>query len=204
MRDRVVAQFRRPSGWAGRVVGWVMARRPSNRQRNRWTVDLLGLRPTDRVLEIGFGPGLALERAAGRVTQGEIVGIDHSQTMLAQASSRNAREIRDGRMRLMIGAAEELDAARLGRFDAIYSINVSMFWRDPAAVFAKLHELLAPGGVLATTHQPRQAKARPEDADAMAERLSAWLKAASFERVRTERLALEPIPAVCVLGHRAP
>jgi hypothetical protein len=49
----IVGQFGHPRGMAGSVAGWVMARRPSNRQRNRWVVSLLDVQPTDRVLEIG-------------------------------------------------------------------------------------------------------------------------------------------------------
>src|SRR6187551_3753374 len=56
----IVGQFGHPRGAAGNVAGWVMAHRPSNRQRNRWVASLLDVQPTDRVLEIGFGPGLAI------------------------------------------------------------------------------------------------------------------------------------------------
>ena len=59
----VVRQFGHPHGIGGRLAGCVMVHRSSNRQRNRWVVSLLDVQPTDRVLEIGFGPGLAL---AGR------------------------------------------------------------------------------------------------------------------------------------------
>jgi hypothetical protein len=49
------------------MAGWVMAHRPSNRQRNSWVVSLLDVRPADRVLEIGFGPGLAIGELSRRV-----------------------------------------------------------------------------------------------------------------------------------------
>jgi len=51
-----IGQGHHPRGAAGSVTGWVFARRPSNRQRNRWVVSLLGVRPVDQVLELGFGP----------------------------------------------------------------------------------------------------------------------------------------------------
>jgi ubiquinone/menaquinone biosynthesis C-methylase UbiE len=54
-----------------------MAHRPSNRRRNRWVVSLLGIRPADQVLEIGFGPGLAIAELA-RAGAGHVYGIDHS------------------------------------------------------------------------------------------------------------------------------
>ena len=56
----VIGQGHQPRGAAGSVTGWVFAHRPSNRQRNGWAVSLLGVQPANRVLEIGFGPGLAV------------------------------------------------------------------------------------------------------------------------------------------------
>jgi len=58
--NKVYAQFRRPSGLLGRLAGWIMANRPSNIERNRWTVDLLNIKETDHVLKLGFGPGLSI------------------------------------------------------------------------------------------------------------------------------------------------
>lgn len=34
-------QFERPHGAMGALAGFVMSHRPSNRERNRWTVDLI-------------------------------------------------------------------------------------------------------------------------------------------------------------------
>ena len=56
----MVGQFGHPRGTAGSVAGWVMAHRSSNRRRNNWVVSLLDVQPGERVLEIGFGPGLAV------------------------------------------------------------------------------------------------------------------------------------------------
>jgi hypothetical protein len=61
---KFVTQFRRHSRLGGRLAGSQMASRSSNRQRNAWVVSLLELKPTYRVLEIGFGPGIAIREAA--------------------------------------------------------------------------------------------------------------------------------------------
>ena len=75
LRTWLVSQFGHPRGIAGRLAGWVMAHRPSNRRRNAWTVDLLDLQPGERVLDIGFGPVLSLHRIAARVgTPGFVAG----------------------------------------------------------------------------------------------------------------------------------
>ncbi len=90
----MVSQFHRPRGAAGWLAGREMALRPSNRQRNRWAVALLDVGPTDRVLEIGFGPGIAIREAARRATRGRVAGIDHSPEMVRQATRRNAAAVR--------------------------------------------------------------------------------------------------------------
>src|ERR1700753_1993782 len=87
-----VGQGHHPRGAAGSVTGWVFAHRPSNRQRNRWVVSLLDVRPADQVLEIGFGPGVAVA-ALVRAGAAHVYGIDHSGVMLRQASRRNAAGI---------------------------------------------------------------------------------------------------------------
>ena len=84
----VYRQFRRPTGLLGRLAGWIMANRPSNIERNRWTVDVLNVQPADHVLEIGFGPGLAIAQVARLAPQGRLVGIDHSALMIERASRR--------------------------------------------------------------------------------------------------------------------
>src|SRR5881275_2886306 len=111
----VIGQAHQPRGAAGSVSGWMFAHRPSNRQRNRWAVSLLDVRPTDRVLEIGFGPGVAVAELV-RAGAGHVVGIDHSAVMLRQASRRNAAAIRAGRVALLEAPVEQLP---YGPFDAV-------------------------------------------------------------------------------------
>src|SRR5215207_9292668 len=112
MRQRVIAavygQFGRPTGVWGRAAGLLMARRSSNRRRNAWTVSLLEVRPDDRVLEIGFGPGLAILELSRIARDGYICGIDHSELMLRQARSRNADGIGRGVVNLRLGSVDAL------------------------------------------------------------------------------------------------
>jgi len=184
LRRSVIGQFRRPHGLFGRVAGWVMANRPSNRRRNAWTVELLDVRAGDRVLEIGYGPGLALAEMAGRVGSGAVIGLDHSETMRAVAAARNRQAIAEGRLRLHVGRVEDLAAGTVpglgGPFDRIYAINTALFWRNRQAVFGALARRLAPGGRVAVT----------------AEMCAAGLTDVHIACLRE----LSPM-AVCIMGH---
>ena len=200
-------QFKQPRGMLGRLAGWIMASRPSNRRRNAWTVELLDLGPGDRVLEVGYGPGLALELVAGRVSEGRIVGLDHSETMWHHAARRNRVAVAAGRMRLLVGSVDDLsrDAGSelAGPFDKIFGVNLAMFWDDPVAVFRAFNDRLAVGGIVAITHQPRTGDKTNAAALAGAERIGSAMTAAGLADVRVERLEeLTPI-AVCVIGRRA-
>jgi SAM-dependent methyltransferase len=115
----VYTQFGRPRGVLGYVAGYVMAHRPSNVERNDWALSLLSIKPTDRVLEIGFGPGIAAAKSAARAA--EVVGVDRSPLMLRQATRRNKELIQRGKLRLMLGSVEAL-APELGLFDERSSI----------------------------------------------------------------------------------
>jgi SAM-dependent methyltransferase len=127
----IVSQFLHPRGLAGHVVGWEMALRPSNRKRNVWAVSLMDVQPSDRILEIGFGPGIAVREIARRATLGQVVGIDRSAVMRAQAARRNAAAIRAGRVSLMVASIDDPPAFDRP-FDKILAVNNMGMWSEPA------------------------------------------------------------------------
>lgn len=193
----VVGQGGHPRGAAGRVTGWVFAHRPSNRRRNAWVVSLLEVRPTDRILEIGFGPGVAVARLV-RAGAGHVTGIDHSAVMLRQASRRNAAAIRAARVTLVQASAEDLPPD-LGSFDAVLAVNSLGFWPDAGEQLAELRGRLVPGGRIAIVSQPRSPGATASTSRSAATDIEDLLRSAGFERIRTETLPLSP-PVVGVLA----
>lgn len=193
-----VGQAHHPRGAAGRVTGWVFAHRPSNRRRNRWVVSLLGVRPADQVLEVGFGPGIAVAELV-RAGAGHVYGIDHSGLMLRQASKRNAAAIRAGRVTLINGPADQLPPAVHGPFDAILAVNSHGFWPAPAERLAELRRRLAPGGRIAIASQPRCPSATAGTSRNAADEVENLLRSAGFTQMSTQTLPLSP-PVICVLA----
>ncbi|HZZ84079.1 MAG TPA: methyltransferase domain-containing protein [Anaeromyxobacteraceae bacterium] len=201
LRSAILGQFGKPSGPLGALAGLIMRVRPSNRLRSFRTLDLLDLQPGDRLLEIGFGPGLALTRGAELASAGKVIGIDHSELMLSQARRRNAKAVKAGRVELFLASAEILPAFAES-FDKVMAVNVYGFWKDPVRVLTQLLDVMNPGGLIALTTQPRHRGATADDARVAAERMGAALRSAGFAEVRTELLEMTPVAAACVLGRK--
>jgi SAM-dependent methyltransferase len=194
----VVSQFGHPRGPAGHVTGWVMGHRRSNVERNHWVASLLAPGPTDRVLEVGCGPGVALGELVRLAPDGHVCGVDRSKVMVRQARRRNAAAVRAGVLDVRVGTAEDLPDFG-PPFDRVMAVNSLGFWPDPPARLRELRALLRPGGVIAVASQPRCPGATPETSEAAAREIRALLDAAGFDDLRVERLELQP-PVVCVLG----
>lgn len=199
LRSIIVSQFERPRGLLGWLVGWILARRGSNLTRNRWTVDLLDPKSGERVLEVGCGPGVALELCLSRMSV-KAVGVDHSALMISQAAKRNTKAMRAGRLTLIEGAIADVPG-HLAPFDKAFSINVIQFV-DKRAFIARARALLKPQGLFVTTYQPRDANASRSGALAMAAQLRELLTAEGFGDIRVEEIDLKPVPAVCVSARR--
>ncbi len=155
-------QYRQPSGPIGRWIGSKMARQ--HQPENHWTVNLLDVQPTDHILEIGFGPGIAVEAVANRATNGLVAGIDFSQTMVSAARKRSAASVRAGKVDLRYGDAAHLPFAD-SRFDKAFSIHSIYFWPDPVPVLAEIYRVLKPDGLLVLTVLPKE-KWNPENPEA--------------------------------------
>ena len=194
----VIGQAHHPRGAAGRVTAWEMAHRPSNRQRSVWVVSLLDVRPTDRVLEIGFGPGLAIAELV-RSGAGHAYGIDHSEVMLRRASRLNAAAVRAGRVTLVRASVDQIPPALEGPFDAVLAVNALAFWAAPAERLAQLRRRLAPGGRMAVASQPRCPGATADTSRNAAREIEGLLRDAGFTNLSTHTLPLDP-PVACVLA----
>jgi SAM-dependent methyltransferase len=207
----LVHQFRNPTGAGGHVAGLIMSHRSSNVTRGRWAVEQLAIQPTDRVLELGCGPGVALAALADRA--GLAVGVDQSPVMIGQAGRRNRAAVAAGRAQLVHTTVEELlplertgDAAAPPfdqPFDAVLAVNNVGFWNDPGGRLTVLRDLIRPGGRVALVNQPRCPGADAATSRAAAADLTDLLETAGYTGIAVETLDLDP-PAVCVLGYCPP
>jgi protein-L-isoaspartate O-methyltransferase len=121
--------------------------------RIAWAFDALAPKPSDRLLEIGCGQGLAVAAICERLTSGTILAIDRSATMIAAARRRNQNYIREGKATFVTMALADMTFGSQ-RFDKVFAINVNLFWRDAARELAIIRSILAPRGRLHLVFEP--------------------------------------------------
>ncbi|MCL2448469.1 MAG: methyltransferase domain-containing protein [Polyangiaceae bacterium] len=200
LRDSFFAQFAHPRGALGWLVGHLMAWK--NGERSRWAIDLLSPRPGEKVLEVGFGPGVDLQRLLRRVgDRGFVAGVDISNEMVRQARARNRAAVAAQRARIELGSPESLPFGD-GMFDAIYSSNSAQFWPDLPRAIEELQRVLSPSGRLFVVVQPMWPGATKADTDRWEEKLVGAMRAASFADVKAVQKAMPPAPATCAIALR--
>jgi ubiquinone/menaquinone biosynthesis C-methylase UbiE len=100
---------------------------------------LAELAPPQRALDLGTGTGVAAKAVAGRFDSAEVVGVDLSARMIAEASARLPRALAD-RVAYSIADASALPFAD-GAFQLVTLMNMIPF-------FDELARVVAPGGAV--------------------------------------------------------
>jgi ubiquinone/menaquinone biosynthesis C-methylase UbiE len=195
----LVDQFHHPRGIMGFLAGRIMAKRKSNLERSRWTVDLLQIEKGDRVLELGPGPGTTLGLVLERTPEGFVVGVDHSSVMLSQCRRANRQAVAEERLSLIQAGFTRLpDLPCL--FDKILAVNSLQFDGMTSETLSGITKHLKPGGTFAVTFQPRGKEPTDEKAAAFAENVARLLENSGLKHIRIEKLPLDPVCAMCFLG----
>jgi ubiquinone/menaquinone biosynthesis C-methylase UbiE len=166
-----------------------------NADMARAVVGMLELGGTEEVLEIGFGPGVAVAALVPRLPGGHVCGVDPSPVMLRQASRRNRPAVRAERVQLRLGTAGALPWPDQ-HFAAVYSVNALQFWHLDADL-QEVRRVLIPGGQLALGVHEWAGKAR-RDAPTrdLAREVPTALERAGFDLGDVKRVRARSGPAL--------
>src|SRR5262245_3133438 len=131
-----------PTGLLGRFLAWIMAAETA--ATNEKALELLAFRPDDHVLEVGFGHGRTLARAATFVPMGFVAGVDVSEAMVRMATYRNRQFLKQGRIEVKRANSAQIPYPD-ARFDRAYAIHTLYFWPDPYIHLREIFRVMKPG-----------------------------------------------------------
>lgn len=110
-------------------------------------VESMKIRPTDRVLEIGCGHGVAATLICEKLKSGTYLAIDRSKKMVDMATKRNQRFVNVGLAKFMQSEFESLDLGDK-KFDKVLAMRVRLFHEQPEQAIKLARRWLSPKGKL--------------------------------------------------------
>ena len=188
MPPRFIArQLSHPTGLVGRIMGRLMNRH--NAKLNAFAVHQLKLKPSDRVLEIGFGGGVTLPLLIKQA--GFVGGVDRSLDMVKRAKAIFSDAVSSGRAEFRQGTVEALPF-EVSSFEKVCTVNTVYFWSSLDAGFLEIHRVLSPGGSVVVGFLPKERMDRlgmPIDifTSRTPESVITALTSTGFTNVRVER-----------------
>jgi ubiquinone/menaquinone biosynthesis C-methylase UbiE len=199
IRNYLSRQFGKPSGLFGRLIETRMSKRTAGDAK--WTVSLLDIQPTSRVLEIGFGGGVSTQLASKEASEGFVAGIDHSTTMVQVARERNADANQSGAHGTQPWRCRVHQLSR-----RLLSLHSIYFWSNPVECLKGFRRVLKPGGLLAITIQPKNRWGRAQIGSPgmtlfFGNQVGELFSSAGFRNVRTESSTENgEVSLQCILG----
>ena len=105
------------------------------------------LRPNDRLLDIGTGPGTITADLAARLSAGSVTGIDNAPTAVAETRRLVAER---GLRNLTVTEGDVYALAHPdGAFDVVHAHQVLQHLSDPVAALREMSRVCAPDGIVA-------------------------------------------------------
>lgn len=136
-------QVRRPSGWLGRGVVWMMNR--SHASLTAWGLEQVQVPKDATVLDAGCGGGSTVRRLAALASEGTVIGVDYSAASVAVSRRVNARGVEGGRVGIVRASVVGLPFADR-TFNLVTAVETHYYWPDLPANVREIGRVLKAGG----------------------------------------------------------
>jgi ubiquinone/menaquinone biosynthesis C-methylase UbiE len=145
MMSHLLNQFRKPTGWLGRLTLREMNRHHS--KLTNWGLQHIAIAQHDTVLDVGCGGGRTVHKLAGIATESKVYGIDFSEASVTFSRRTNMRWIELGRAEILHASVSGLPFSDQ-IFDLVTAVETHFFWPDLVADMQEVLRVLKPGGKL--------------------------------------------------------
>ena len=194
-------QLAHPSGFFSGITALGMNR--INDDINKATIELLDVKPGDRVLDVGFGGGAAIRQMARLAGNGLVAGIDISDSMVKRGQRRYSKSVSMGRVQLKKADVSHIPY-ETGFFDKACAVMAVYFWPEPVRCLNEIRRVLKDGGRIVLGARPKEwmdrfPPARHGFVIYSDDQLWSLLSEAGFSDVRTE-LRETPLKSTLLVG----
>jgi ubiquinone/menaquinone biosynthesis C-methylase UbiE len=106
-------------------------------------------------LEVGFGHGRTLPRAAQLAPHGFVAGIDISAHMVQMFRAHNPRPVDRGLIEVRQANSDRIPYPD-AHFDRVYAVHTLYFWNDPLAHFGEIYRVMLAAGIFVLAFTPKE------------------------------------------------
>lgn len=146
--NELAQQLNCPSGEHGRAIGERM--NTSNISMTLTTVEIIGLKDEQSILELGHGNAGHLSKVLEQAQNLHYVGLEISELMKEEAKRKNNQFIVDGLATFSLYDGLNLPFLE-DTFDVIFTVNTIYFWKQPIQLLHEIYRVLKRGGTCCVT-----------------------------------------------------
>ena len=141
--DNVLQNCKMPQGKLGEET--LSRMNESHAELTAWAFSQIDMKDDAIVLDVGCGGGNALKMLSRRAKNGQLYGIDYSETSVEVAAKENKEDVASGKMEIFHGSVSELPFPD-DMFDTVTTVESYYFWPDLPHDFAEVRRVLKLGG----------------------------------------------------------
>lgn len=143
--NRLLNQWREPTGWLGRAAVWAM--NLSHSRLTDWGLRHIAVEKHWTILDVGCGGGMTVRKLAAIAAEGRVYGIDFSEESVSVSQRTNQQLTKTGRVEIRHASVSCLPFSD-DTFDLVTAVDSHYYWPDLAADVREVLRVLKPDGKL--------------------------------------------------------
>ena len=141
--NNLIDQSVKPNG----IVGNIMLKLMNIQHKNIFNFGIanIDIFENSKLLDLGFGGGMALKILSKNYENIELFGVDFSKESLKIASNHNRKDIDNGKIKLFLADIGKLPFSN-NFFDVITAFQTHFYWQDMENKFREIYRVLNKDG----------------------------------------------------------
>ena len=139
----LIDQSRKPKGFVGKIMLKIM----NKAHRNIFELGIgnINIQEDNRILDLGFGGGIALKQLSRQYKNIKLFGIDFSEEAIETASKNNINDIQSGKITLIKADIEKIPFPD-NYFDIITAFQTHYHWDNLLGKIKEIYRVLNSNG----------------------------------------------------------